>query len=278
MEIVNRIPRMMSVARQLRADGNRIGLVPTGGVIHEGHLSMISRANELCDSVILSILPIHRGDDFGLDLARDAELAFTRNVDFIFAPSFEDIFSPGTSTMVVVEGLHEKLEGAIQPGHYQQVSTAVNKLLNIIRPQFVVLGRKDAQRAIIVKRMVRDLAMDVEVVICPTVREEDGLAISSSNARLSTDERKAATVLRRSLERALSMYNAGEHDGGRLISSVRSIVETEPLARIDYVALTDIETLDPVSAISSMSTVLLSLAAFIGPIRLTDNIVINGDL
>jgi pantoate--beta-alanine ligase len=278
MEIINRIPRMISVARQLRADGIRIGLVPTGGIIHEGHLSMISRANELCDSVILSILPNHRGDDFALDLARDAELAFTRNVDFIFAPSVEDIFSTSTSTMVVVEGLHQKLEGAVHPGHYQQISTAVNKLLNITRPQFVVLGRKDAQRAIILKRMVRDLAMDVEVVICPTVREEDGLAISSSNARLSTDERKAATVLRRSLERGLSMYSAGERDGGRLISSVRSIIETEPLAQTEYVALTDIESLDPVSVISGTSPVLLSLAAFIGPIRLTDNIVINGDL
>lgn len=278
MEIVNRIPRMMSVARQLRADGNRIGLVPAGGAIHEGHLAMMSRATELCDSVILSLLSNHHTDDSSLDLARAAELAFTRNVDFIFAPAPDEILSPGTSTLVVVEGLHEKLEGAILPGHYRQVSTTINKLLNIIRPQFVVLGRKDAQRAIIVKRMVRDLAIDVEVVVCPTVREEDGLAISSSNAKLSTDERRAATVLRRSLERALAMYNAGERDGGRLISSVRAIIETEPLAQLEYVALTDTETLDPVSVMSGASPVLLSLAALIGPIRLTDNIVINGDL
>src|SRR5262245_10520150 len=163
MEIINRIPRMISIRRQLRAEGKRIGLVPTAGHLHEGHLSLMSRANELCDAIIVSIIPDQNDERPAADVARDGELAFTRGADFIFAPPSEDLFAKGSSTFVTIEGLSEKLEGARLPGHFRDSTTLVHKLLNIVHPHFAFLGRKDAQQALIVKRMVRDLAMDVEI-------------------------------------------------------------------------------------------------------------------
>ena len=264
MEIINRIPRMMSTSRELRADGKRIGLVPTAGGLHEGHLSLFSRARELCDSVIVSIIP-----DQGVDTTRRIspamrELAFTRGADFIFAPAAEDMIAKGFSTFVTVEGLSEKLEGASLPGYFRDATTVVNKLLNIVHPHFAFFGRKDAQEVIIVKRMVRDLAMDVEIVVCPIVREEDGLALSAANARLSTEERKAAIVLRRALERCQSLYNGGAREAERLIGSMRAIIEAEPLARIDYAAVTDTEHLDAIDVVQGDTPTLVSLAVYIG--------------
>ncbi|MEK6322411.1 MAG: pantoate--beta-alanine ligase [Acidobacteriota bacterium] len=278
MEIINRIPRMVSIGRELRTEDRRIGLVPTRGALHEGHLSLMSRARELCDVVIVSIFVDQWVEKAAMDLARDAELAFTRGVDFMFAPASNDMFAQSFSTFVTVEGLSEKLEGASLPGYFRGVTTLVNKLLNIVHPHFVFVGRKDAQQAIIVKRMVRELTMDVELVVCPTVREEDGLALSSMNVKLSTEERKAAIVLRRALERCQSLYNGGERDAGRLIASMRSMIEAEPLARIDYVAITDTERLDPVDVIPASAPTLVSMAVYIGATRLTDNIVLNGEL
>ncbi|MEK6288771.1 MAG: pantoate--beta-alanine ligase [Acidobacteriota bacterium] len=286
MEIINRIPRMVSTSRELRSKGTRIGLVPTRGALHEGHLSLMSRARELCEAVIVSICLDPRSDEGSdegseeprVDLARDAELAFTRGVDLIFAAAAEDMFAQGFSTFVTVEGLSEKLEGARLPGHFREATTVVNKLLNIVHPHFAFFGRKDAQQVVIVKRMVRELAMDVEIVVCPTVREEDGLALSPMNVNLSTEERKAAIVLRRALERCQSLCNGGERDAARLVASMRSMIEAEPLARIDYVGITDTERLDPVDTISAVSPTLVSLAGYIGATRLTDNIVLNGEL
>ena len=282
MEIINRIPRMVSIASDLRSEGRRIGLVPTSGSLHEGHLSLTSRARELCDTVIVSIFSnpmADRGSDkASVDLPRDAELAFTRGVDLIFAPSPEDVFPESFSTSVTVEGLSAKLEGTNRPGYFRSITTVVNKLFNVVDPHFAFFGRKDAQQVVIVKRMVRELAMSVEIVVCPTVREEDGLALSSMNVNLNTEERKAATVLRRALERCLSLYNGGEREAARLIASMRSVIEAEPLARIDYVAVTDIDRLDPVDAIAASGPTLVSLAAYIGATRLTDNIVLNGEL
>lgn len=285
MEIINRIPRMMSVARELRASGKRIGLVPTMGALHEGHLSLMSRAREMSDTVVASVFvnPTQFGPDEDLekyprDLARDAELAFTRSVDFIFAPSPEDMYAEGFSTYVTVQGISDKLEGASRQGHFRGVTTVVAKLFNIVHPHFAFFGRKDAQQVIVIKRMVRDLSIDTEIVVGPTVREEDGLALSSRNVYLSTDERKAATVLRRALERARTLYNGGERDAAKILSAMRGIVEAEPLARLDYIAITDTDRLDPVQTIFADRPTLISLAVFIGTTRLIDNMVFNGEL
>ncbi|MEW6211420.1 MAG: pantoate--beta-alanine ligase [Acidobacteriota bacterium] len=283
MEIINRVPRMMSVARELRSSGQRIGLVPTMGALHEGHLSLMSQAREMCDKVIASVFvnpaqfgPNEDFERYPRDLARDAELAFTRGVDFIFAPTAEDLYPAGFSTYVCVEDLSAKLEGASRPGHFLGVTTVVAKLLNIVHPHFAYFGRKDAQQVIVIKRMMSDLNMDVEIVVGPTVREEDGLALSSRNAYLSTDGRKAAIVLRRSLERARTLYNAGERDAAKLISAMQAIIESEPLARIDYIAITDTERLDPVDTIPTDRPILISMAVFVETTRLIDNIVLNG--
>lgn len=282
MEIINRIPRMISIGRDLRSQGKRIGLVPTKGSLHEAHLSLATRARELCDTVVVSIVPGPLADEGSetspTNLARDAELAFTRGVDFIFAPAANDMFPKGFSTSVGVEGLSEKLEGAARPGYYRGVTTVMSKLLNIVHPHFALLGRKNAQQVVVVKRMVRELAIDVEIVVCPTVREEDGLALSSSNISLSTEGRKAALVVRRALERCRSLSTAGERDSARLIGSMRAMLEGEPLARIDYIAITDTDQLNEVDVISSNSPALVSIAAYIGATRLTDNIVLNGEL
>ena len=269
---------MASTARDLRSQGRRIGLVPTAGGLHEGHLSLATRAGELCDCVIVSITHDQNAENPPTDIARDAELASNRGTDFIFAPAVDDILAKDLTTFVTVEGLSEKLEGASLPGYFRDSTTVVNKLFNIVQPHFAFFGRKDAQETIIIKRMVRDLAMNVEVVVCPVVREEDGLALSAANARLSTDERKAAVVLRRALERCQSHFNNGVRDAERLIGSMRAIVESEPLARIDYAAVTDTERLEPVVMLPSKSPSLVSLAVYIGAIRLTDNIVLEGDL
>jgi pantoate--beta-alanine ligase len=285
MEIINRVTRMSSVAREFRAEGKTLGLVPTMGALHEGHLSLMSQAREMCDVVIASVFvnptqfaPHEDLTRYPRDLARDAELAFTRQVDFIFAPTPEDVYPNGFVTYITVEGLGERLEGASRPGHFRGVTTVVNKLFNIVHPHFAYFGRKDAQQVIIIKRMVKDLAMDIEIVVGPTVREEDGLALSSRNVYLATDERKAATVLRRALEKCRSMYNGGERDSGRLINAMRTIIETEPLAKTDYIAISDTNNLEPVTTVPYVSPTLVSMAVFFGKTRLIDNIVLNGEI
>ena len=276
---------MVSVARDLRAERRRIGFVPTMGALHEGHLSLMSRAREMCDTLIVSVFvnPMQFGpsedfEKYPRDLAVDAELAFTRGVDLIFAPSREEMFPEGFVTYVTVEGLSNKLEGASRPGHFRGVTTVVTKLLNIVRPDFVFFGRKDAQQVILIKRMVRDLSMGVEIVVSPTMREEDGLALSSRNVYLSAEERRASLVLRRALERCRAMYNGGDRDATRLLSAMRAIIEQEPLAKVDYVAITDIEKLDSLEVIPADQPVLVSMAVYIGKTRLIDNIVFNGQL
>ncbi|MEK6299671.1 MAG: pantoate--beta-alanine ligase [Acidobacteriota bacterium] len=283
MEIITRIPRMASIARELRGAGKRIGLVATRGSLHEGHLSLMGAAREMCDTVIVSVLTSRAQSEedaerSSADLARDAELAFTRGVDFIFAPAPADLNPAGEVTCTVVEALSDKLEGAARPDHFRGVTTTLNKLLNIVHPSFAFFGRKDAQQVIIIKRMVRELAMEVEIVVGPTVREEDGLALSSRNVDLSSEERKAATVLRRALERCRSGHNGGERDSARLIASMRAVIEAEPLVRVDYVAITDTVDLDPIETIPQSKPTLVSTAVFIGETHLVDNIVLNGEL
>jgi len=282
MEIINRRKRMMSVARRLRREENRtIGFVPTMGALHEGHLSLIHEARALCDVVVVSVFvnPTQFGpaEDFGSyprDLTRDASLLAEYNVDYVFAPTVEEIYPAGFSTYISVEGLTDKLEGAARPGHFRGVTTVVGILLNIVRPDFAFFGQKDAQQAIVVKHMVRDLAFPAEIIVAPTVREETGLAMSSRNNYLTDDERRAAAVLNRALSEANVAFDEGERSAARLIEIVRTMIENEPLARVDYISLNDAKNLDGVEWLDERP-VLLSLAAFVGKTRLIDNRVLG---
>jgi len=280
MEIINRRKRMSSVARKLRREENRtIGFVPTMGALHDGHLSLVHEARAMCDIVVVSVFvnPAQFGpaEDFSAyprDLTRDAGLMAEYNVDYVFAPTLEEIYPPGFSTYVTVEGLSDELEGGSRPGHFRGVTTVVAILLNTIKPDFVFLGQKDAQQAVVIKQMVRDLAFTAEIVVVPIVREQSGLAMSSRNKYLSGEERQAASVLHRALAQAQAASEAGEHSAARLVELVREQIEQEPLARIDYVSLNDAETLAGLDKVDERPA-LLSLAVFIGQTRLIDNVV-----
>ncbi len=282
MEIITSRQRMMSVAREIHREGNRtIGFVPTMGALHEGHLSLVREARAKCDVVVVSVFvnPTQFGpaEDFysyPRDLTRDSTMLAESNVDYVFAPTVEEIYPPGFSTYVKVEGLSDQLEGAARPGHFRGVTTVVAILLNTIKPDFAFFGQKDAQQAIVIKQMVRDLAFDSEVVVLPIAREESGLALSSRNDYLDEKERKAATVLYRSLSHAAVEYDNGERSAARLIEAVKSTVNKEPLARVDYVSVNDAGTLEHLDKLDDRPA-LMSMAAFIGNTRLIDNVVLG---
>ena len=282
MEIINLRRRMMSVARQVHREGNRtIGFVPTMGALHAGHLSLVQAARAKCDVVVVSVFvnPAQFGprEDFASyprDLTHDSALLAESKVDYVFAPAVAEIYPKGFSTYVTVEGLSEGLEGAARPGHFRGVTTVVALLLNIVRPDFAFFGQKDAQQAIVIKQMVHDLAFDCEVVVSATARAESGLALSSRNDYLDEEQRKAATVLYRSLSRAAAEYDNGERNPARLIEAVKATVNTEPLARIDYISINDAETLDQLDELGDRPA-LISMAAFIGKTRLIDIIVLG---
>ena len=282
MEIINRRKRMMTVARRLRREENRtIGFVPTMGALHEGHLSLIHEARAMCDVVVVSVFvnpaqfsPAEDFKAYPRDLTRDAALLAEYNVDFVFAPTVEDIYPPGFATYVTVEGAADELEGASRPGHFRGVTTVVAILLNTVKPDFAFFGQKDAQQAILIKRIVRDLAFNTEIVVLPIVREESGLAMSSRNSYLNDEQRRAAAALNRALTQAREAYEQGEQNATRLTELVRASIGKEPLARIDYVSVNDAETLAKLEKIDDRPA-LISLAVFIGKTRLIDNVVLG---
>lgn len=282
MEIINRRQRMSSVARKVRREQDQtIGLVPTMGALHEGHLSLVREARRMCDVVVISVFvnptQFGPGEDYERyprDLTQDAARLTDYNVDYIFAPTPEEIYPKNFSTYVTVGVLSDELEGRSRPGHFRGVATVVTILLNIVRPDFAFFGQKDAQQTLVIKRLVRDLALESEIVVLPTVREESGLALSSRNAYLKEEERRAAPVLYRALTRAKEAYKSGERTAGRLIEIIRTTIEAEPLAHLDYIGITDAETMERLDRLDDR-TVLIALAVYIGKTRLIDNIVLN---
>lgn len=281
MEIINRRPRMTSLTRKLRRENKTIGFVPTMGALHEGHLSLVSEARQMCDVVIVSIFvnpaQFNEKEDFAnypRDLTADAALLTEFQVDYIFAPDREEIYGENFSTYVYVENLTERLEGASRPGHFRGVATVVTILFNTIRPDFAFFGQKDAQQAAVVKRLAKDLAFETEIVVLPIVREESGLAMSSRNALLSDEERRAAAIIYKALREAKIAAKEGERNASKLAEIVREAIETEPLANIDYIAVVDNETLEPVEKIGE-NVVLVAVAASFGKVRLIDNTIIN---
>ena len=281
MEIINSREQMISIAREISKAQRTIGFVPTMGALHDGHLSLMRAARRQCDVLMVSVFvnptqfgPAEDFEKYPRDLDSDAALLTRENVDYLFAPPVADIYAPGFSTYVTVEGLSEQLEGASRQGHFRGVATVVAILLNIVRPDVAFFGQKDAQQAAVLKRMVRDLAFDTKVIVLPIVREESGLALSSRNAYLGEAEKRAATVLHRGLSRAESAYENGERDGARLLELVRTTVAAEPLARVDYISLNDAETFAPLEHIAERPA-LLSLAVYLGKTRLIDNLLLG---
>ncbi|MGI8838729.1 MAG: pantoate--beta-alanine ligase [Pyrinomonadaceae bacterium] len=282
MEIINRRQRMSSVARKIRRDQDRtIGLVPTMGALHEGHLALVTEARRMCDVVVVSVFvnptqfgPAEDYEHYPRDLTKDTALLTDYNVDYIFAPTAEEMYPKGFCTYVNVSGLSKLLEGESRPGHFRGVATVVSILLNTVRPDFAFFGQKDAQQSVIIKRMVRDLAFDTEIVVLPTVREDSGLAISSRNLYLTEEERESAAVIHRALAGAKETFKKGERHAAKLADIVRSTIEGEPQARLDYVSIVDAETLEKLDKIDERP-VLIAVAAYVGKTRLIDNIVVN---
>jgi pantoate--beta-alanine ligase len=280
VEAIHTVEWMKQVARQARADGRLTGLVPTMGALHAGHLSLIEAARRDSSPVIVSIFVNPKqfgpGEDYKKyprDFEADRQKLEDAGVDFLFAPSVEEIYPPGFRTSVNVEGLADRLEGKTRPGHFRGVATVVLKLLEIAAPRFAYFGRKDAQQARIIRQMAADLSLDSEIVVCPIVREPDGLALSSRNQYLSPAERKAATVLHRALSRARLAIEAGERDTMRIVSAMRRELAEEPLASPDYVEIVDADGFEPVVRLARSCLVLL--AARFGATRLIDNMQVE---
>jgi len=272
---------MILIAREVQRANRSIGFVPTMGALHEGHLSLMREARAQCDTLVVSIFvnptqfgPAEDFTKYPRDLDGDAALLTGESVDYLFAPTAGDIYRSEFSTYVTVDGLSEQLEGASRQGHFRGVATVVAILLNIVRPDVAFFGQKDAQQAAVLKRMVRDLAFDTKVVVLPIVREESGLALSSRNAFLTDEQKRAATVLHRGLSQASRAYNDGERSAERLVGIVSAAIASEPLARVDYISLNDAEDFQPLVQVEERPA-LLSVAVYIGKTRLIDNMVMG---
>jgi pantoate--beta-alanine ligase len=257
-----------------------VGFVPTMGYLHAGHISLAHQARAECASVVASIFvnPTQFGPNEDLakyprDLPRDLGLLEAAGVELVWTPTPEDMYLSGFQTWVIVEGLTRRLEGEARPSHFKGVTTVVAKLFNAVAPDKAYFGQKDAQQAAVVRQMVKDLNFPVEIVVCPIVREPDGLAMSSRNIYLNPDERRAATVLFRSLSAAKSAYDSGERQAESLRARVREIVVAEPLARLQYVSCADYDTLDELETVNGKT--LLSMAVYMGKTRLIDNFVLG---
>lgn len=276
-----RVLETVDAFRRARAEYGDLGFVPTMGYLHEGHLSLIRRARSESAAVAVSIFvnPTQFGphEDFSRyprDPERDLRLLEQEGVDLVFMPPVSEMYSEDYGVYVDVEGVTERLEGAARPGHFRGVATVVTKLFNIVQPQRAYFGQKDAQQAVVIRKLVRDLNIPVQIVVAPTVREPDGLALSSRNVYLNPEERRAATVLFRALTAAQARYEAGERDGDALRRLMRQTLEVEPLANPEYVSVADPDTLVELDHVGAAGA-LLSMAVRIGSTRLIDNILVG---
>ena len=271
---------MRAESRAIRGAGKRLGFVPTMGALHEGHLSLVRAARSSSDLVAASIFvnPTQFGANEDLakyprSFERDRELLQGERVELLFAPSVEEMYPAGAVTWVTVEGLSDKLDGRSRPGHFRGVTTVVAKLFHVVQPDAAFFGQKDAAQVAIIRRMVGDLNLPVEIVVCPIVRAADGLAMSSRNAYLDPDERKWALVLQRSLLRAEHLAETGERNAARLVAAGREEIDKESSVRLDYFEIVNPDTLDPLEDISGGG--LVAVAAVVGGTRLIDNILLG---
>ena len=271
---------MKAACRQVTRIGKTLGFVPTMGALHEGHLSLVRASKARCDVTAVSIFvnPLQFGPAEDLDkyprtMERDTALLEQLGADLLFTPAVEEMYPAGAQTYVLVEGLSNKLDGASRPGHFRGVATVVAKLFEIVRPDFAFFGQKDAAQAAVLRKLVNDLDMDVEVVVCPIVRESDGLAMSSRNAYLTSEQRQQALVLYRSLLRVQAAVDHGERDSAKLIEIGKQVIANESGAKLDYFAIVDPDALELVADVSCGA--LVAVAAYVGATRLIDNILVT---
>ena len=272
---------MFSISRKLRREAKTVGFVPTMGALHEGHLTLVREAKAANDVVVVSIFvnPTQFNDTTDLekyprDLTADAAMLAEYDVDYIFAPERHEIYGDGFATYVNVEGLTEKLEGESRPGHFRGVATVVTILFNTVRPDRAYFGQKDAQQVAVINRLTADLGFETEIVVVPTVREESGLAMSSRNERLSSEDRKKAAIIIDALREAKLAFKKGERIAVHLTEMVKKRISSEPAAEIDYVAVVDRDSLQSVEKIGDEET-LIAVAVRIGGVRLIDNVILN---
>lgn len=277
--ILSSAAEVTAVSKEAHRAGKRVGFVPTMGALHQGHLSLVRTARAQSDVVIVSVFvnPTQFGpaEDFSKyprNPERDTAMLAAEKTDYVFLPSTEEMYPTGAESWVTVEGLSEKLDGRSRPGHFRGVTTVVAKLFNIVQPDLAFFGQKDAAQVAVISKMVRDLNFDVHIVVCPIVREPDGLAMSSRNAYLNPEQRKQALVLHRSLMRVQHLIDRGETSTTRLLVAGTQVMAEEPAVKLDYFEIVDRVTLDPVSDVSSGA--LVAVAAYVGSTRLIDNIFV----
>jgi pantoate--beta-alanine ligase len=277
MQIIRETKAMQQYAEEQRRAGRSVGLVPTMGALHEGHLSLIRRCRADNDVAVMTLFvnPVQfdRKDDlarYPRNLDRDADLASAAGADAIFHPAVEEMYPRGYATYVTVEGLTDRWEGAARPGHFRGVATVCAKLFAACRPHRAYFGQKDYQQSLVIRRLVADLNLGLEIVVLPTVREADGLALSSRNALLGPEERRQAVVLSRALGAARAAVKAGERDAEKLRGEIEARIRAVPLAAVDYVAVCDPDTLDPLTQLSGPAVALVAVR--FGAVRLIDNV------
>ena len=282
MEVSETIQSVRSLIKEARDNGKIIGLVPTMGALHVGHISLIEEAKKKCDYVVVSIfvnptqfVPGEDFEEYPRPFKADLDICHKAGVDVVFAPSPEEMYPEENITWVNVEKITEPLCGQFRPGHFQGVTTVCSKLFNIVAPDIAFFGQKDAQQAIVIKRMVADLNMPLEIALCPTVREFNGLAVSSRNKYLSEEQKKDAANIYKSLQKCHQMIDNGVKDASEIIDEMRNILKQVPSIEIEYISIVDADTLQNIDLITGK--VLIAVAVRIGPARLIDNILLDRD-
>ncbi len=282
MNVISGIAEMQSAAEELRRSGKRIGMVPTMGFLHEGHLSLMRIARSHADAVVTSIFvnptqfgPAEDFEKYPRDIERDTRLAASAGTAILFVPTVAEMYPDGYATYASVDRITDVLEGKVRPGHFRGVATVVAKLFHCAAPHVAVFGQKDAQQVAVLRRMTLDLNFPVEIIVGPIVREADGLAMSSRNVYLSPEERRQSTVLHRSLAKAGELIRAGERRAGVLIGAMSDLIAAQAAAKVDYISVADADTLKELQVLAQGASVLLSLAVRFGATRLIDNSLVN---
>jgi pantoate--beta-alanine ligase len=281
MQVISEIKEMQKISDHLRKEGKRIGFVPTMGYLHDGHLSLVQKAKELSDSIVVSIFvnptQFGPGEDFQRyprDEEGDKAKLNKVGVEFLFIPEVKEMYPESYQTYVEVSEVSKGLCGAFRPGHFRGVATVVSKLFNIVKPHVAVFGEKDYQQLLVIKRMVEDLNFDIEIIPGTLLREEDGIAMSSRNTYLTPENRRKATILYRSLVHAKELFDSGEKRAYNIIEGIKKRIESVEGVSLQYVEMRDAETLERVETVSRRTVI--AIAAMVGSVRLIDNIVIGG--